>query len=406
MKKIICFILGIGLCLAFMCGCNNSTNVSGQYDDYTDYSSDIASDTDLEDSDEEEDVYSQPQITTKPQTNINVSCSHSWKSATCTAPKTCTKCGKTEGGAKGHSWKSATCTSAKACSSCGAKSGSALGHSYSNGKCTRCSANDPNSSKKYGQGQTWTVNNKFAIKITSVVEHYMCSGSYDELKTDSAVIINYEVKNLGVSEKLKVDRWCFEVYDDSGDEGDAIYFMIYCDHGKEAGNVLNGGTGKASLPVALVNSSNSVTILLEVDDEKATFVIPISDAPQETEEPEDKLEGCTVNLDASLPATYSYYSGTKLQSSCSVTNVSFEVSGDDLEIYFTGRKTYDSRGSGQSDSCKISWKLYDDTNTVIASGTAYTLSVAVGEGFNNASSAAYNCIKPGGTYTLKLLNTN
>ena len=99
------------------------------------------------------------------------------------------------------------------------------------------------------------------------------------------------------------------------------------------------------------------------------------------------------------------YSGTK-QSSCSLTEVSFEVSGDDLYIYFTGRKTYDSRGSGQSDSCKIGWKLYDNNNNVIASGTAYTLSIATGEGFVKTKGTAYNCITAGGTYKLVLLNVN
>ena len=93
---------------------------------------------------------------------------HSWKSATCTAKKTCTTCGVTEGSAlghsytskvtkqptcttsgtktfscsrcahsytetiqaTGHSWKSATCTSKKTCSTCGVTEGSALGHNY------------------------------------------------------------------------------------------------------------------------------------------------------------------------------------------------------------------------------------------------------------------------------------
>ncbi len=36
--------------------------------------------------------------------------SHEWKEATCTEPKTCTKCDKTEGEALGHTWVEATCT--------------------------------------------------------------------------------------------------------------------------------------------------------------------------------------------------------------------------------------------------------------------------------------------------------
>lgn len=62
--------------------------------------------------------------------NTETACSHSWKSATCTEPKTCTKCGATEGSAKGHTssdWtvtKEATETTegtkVKTCTVCGA----------------------------------------------------------------------------------------------------------------------------------------------------------------------------------------------------------------------------------------------------------------------------------------------
>ena len=44
---------------------------------------------------------------------------HKWTEATCTEPKTCTECGKTEGEPLGHKWKEATCTEAKTCSVCG-----------------------------------------------------------------------------------------------------------------------------------------------------------------------------------------------------------------------------------------------------------------------------------------------
>ena len=81
-------------------------------------------------------------------------CQHEWKEATCTEPKTCTKCGETEGEALGHKWTEATCTKAKECSRCGAESGKALGHDVKEwkeektptcsemgteiGTCTRC----------------------------------------------------------------------------------------------------------------------------------------------------------------------------------------------------------------------------------------------------------------------------
>lgn len=54
--------------------------------------------------------------------------SHKWEEATCTEPKTCTKCGKTEGEALGHTWTDATCTEDSVCTVCGEKGSGALGH--------------------------------------------------------------------------------------------------------------------------------------------------------------------------------------------------------------------------------------------------------------------------------------
>ena len=65
---------------------------------------------------------------------------HDWEEATCEKPKTCAKCGETEGEALGHVWEEATCTKAKACSVCGAEQGSPLGHSWKAATCTEAAA--------------------------------------------------------------------------------------------------------------------------------------------------------------------------------------------------------------------------------------------------------------------------
>ncbi|MBQ8267575.1 MAG: CotH kinase family protein [Clostridia bacterium] len=73
-------------------------------------------------------------------------CFHSYKKATCTTPKTCTKCGKTKGDANGHEFSDATCTAPKTCTVCKKTSGKALGHSYADATCSspktcnRCNA--------------------------------------------------------------------------------------------------------------------------------------------------------------------------------------------------------------------------------------------------------------------------
>ena len=100
---------------------------------------------------------------------------HSWEAATCVSKKTCSVCGKTEGNLsshkltsqtidatcakkgktvytctvcgytyekeiqlKEHSWINATCTAPKTCSVCGKTEGSALGHTTTDGVCSRC----------------------------------------------------------------------------------------------------------------------------------------------------------------------------------------------------------------------------------------------------------------------------
>ena len=67
---------------------------------------------------------------------------HKWSDATCTAPKTCSVCGVTEGEATGHVWDAATCTTPKTCSICGATEGEAAGHTEVSheGKQPTCSA--------------------------------------------------------------------------------------------------------------------------------------------------------------------------------------------------------------------------------------------------------------------------
>lgn len=61
---------------------------------------------------------------------------HSWEEATCTEPKTCTKCGKTDGEALRHDWEEATCIAPKTCARCGKTKGEVLEHTWSPATCT------------------------------------------------------------------------------------------------------------------------------------------------------------------------------------------------------------------------------------------------------------------------------
>ena len=66
-----------------------------------------------------------------------VVCEHTYTDATCTVPKTCTKCGATSGSALGHNWSGATCTTANTCTRCGAWGSGALGHDTRSATCTQ-----------------------------------------------------------------------------------------------------------------------------------------------------------------------------------------------------------------------------------------------------------------------------
>lgn len=84
------------------------------------------------------------------------SCQHQWEEARCLLPRTCSKCGLTEGEAPGHSWKEADCVTPKTCTSCGLTEGTAPGHSWEEATCTtamHCSV--CNTTEGQRLGHTW-----------------------------------------------------------------------------------------------------------------------------------------------------------------------------------------------------------------------------------------------------------
>lgn len=64
-------------------------------------------------------------------------CNHQWKDATCLNPKTCDKCGTTEGEALPHNWAAATCTEPKICMVCNITDGDPIGHDWENATCQK-----------------------------------------------------------------------------------------------------------------------------------------------------------------------------------------------------------------------------------------------------------------------------
>lgn len=108
---------------------------------------------------------------------------HSFNSATCTTPKTCS-CGATEGEPNGHNWKDANCTTPKSCTSCNITEGATTEHSWKDATyaspktCTVCGATEGNPldvpGKENYHGHVYTGGDK------STKYHYEadCAGKY------------------------------------------------------------------------------------------------------------------------------------------------------------------------------------------------------------------------------------
>ena len=73
-----------------------------------------------------------------------------------------------------------------------------------------------------------------------------------------------------------------------------------------------------------------------------------------------------------------------------------------VNLKISGKKTYDADGDNYSRSCNVGWKLYDQSNNVVDSGTFYSSQISVGEVFRESSS--YVSDLGVGTYSLELLD--
>ena len=122
---------------------------------------------------------------------------------------------------------------------------------------------------------------------------------------------------------------------------------------------------------------------------------------------------CSLELPA-LPKTVSYYGySNKLYSTTKLTKITYEFTIDEnanaykIEVFFSGEKTYDYQGSGQSDSCKIGYKLYAPDGSVMKTGTFYSPSLKDGETFSNKKETIYlDDGSPVGKYKLEILDVN
>ncbi len=99
-----------------------------------------------------------------------------------------------------------------------------------------------------------------------------------------------------------------------------------------------------------------------------------------------------------------------IDSVCKITNFEYEISDythqeeQTATLYFTGEKVHDKNGENYSSAVHISWKLYDEEDYVVDSGTALSTDLKIGEKFKKAKTYAFDLLP--GTYYLELLNTD
>lgn len=111
MKRILSLIL-VSIVLLSLCACGKKSNQNIEPNTTnTEESTDNTTETTQATIEESTTAHTVP--ATKPaetQTTTPTTCNHSYKDATCTAPKTCAKCGATSGSVAGHKYQDATCT--------------------------------------------------------------------------------------------------------------------------------------------------------------------------------------------------------------------------------------------------------------------------------------------------------
>ena len=127
-------------------------------------------------------------------------CDHDITPATCEAPRSCKKCGASEGQALGHTW-TGTCGSAQSCSRCGKQSGTSISHSWQSPTCEK-----PSTCSKCGATNGVALGHNYSycdIKMPTCTENGTrqytcrnCQSSYNEVISPTGHNIHQNICSL------------------------------------------------------------------------------------------------------------------------------------------------------------------------------------------------------------------
>lgn len=285
------------------------------------------------------------------------SCNHSWVKADCKNPKTCSICGKTEGNKGEHVWVEADCRNPKTCSICGETVGNKREHVWIEANCKApktCSICRETEGNKLEH--KWVEANCKAPKTCT-----LCG------KTEGSKLNNH------------------------------IWSSADCINPKRCtvcGNTDGNPKGHSWID-ATYDSPRKCTVCGKTDGEAL------------------KRPKITINIANSMPQNFHRYSfRNEIIDTVKISEVTSSFKKDylyedlyNITLYFTGEKIYDSKSNGQSRSCCIGIKIYDEEGYVVADDSFYTKDLRVGDKFRNEEKIIFDDL-PEGNYTVELLNTN
>lgn len=182
------------------------------------------------------------------------SCKHDWVEATCSEPKHCSKCGKTEGFALQHKWKEATCTEPKTCELCGLTEGEPNGHVWlertleAPKTCSECGATE-------GEKITFQELELYYVFDDPEVESFVCLQHtllYRYKDSDKVGFYGYDKKKVAVVDIVPDGQDNAYYYDVANPpqlkngivlttvlygEGGKLTICFYDEYGKEVGRM-------------------------------------------------------------------------------------------------------------------------------------------------------------------------
>lgn len=119
------------------------------------------------------------------------SCIHKWEEATCVTPKTCSRCGETEGGLAKHTWEDTSCVSPTPCSVCGTLEGIPLTHQWREDCkiCVLCGADERPADIRFAENLVKGLEDRWALEnangesgtVSAEVWEQYLNAEYDRL---------------------------------------------------------------------------------------------------------------------------------------------------------------------------------------------------------------------------------